>query len=157
MSLRFRTARLLFLSLSVASATLAGCAIRYHYQAKIIEIRLRKSDDLTKVWSRITAVVEAQGYRLDPSLLQSSMMSRTFSRPLRFFSPPSIIDVDLDEKSNVLYLKKIRVGQAKSTSSWDVDSKVQALRDKLAEVLPGTTITIVTIQQEGQTDLFPGM
>lgn len=85
------------------------------------------------------------------------MMSRRFSRPLRFFSPPSIIDVDLDEKSNLLYLKKIRVGQTKNTSSWDTDSKVQALRDKLAEALPGTTVTIVNIEEQGQTDLFPGM
>jgi hypothetical protein len=89
---------------SAAVATMSGCVIHYQYQAKIVEIRLQKGDDLTKVWSRITAVVEA----LDPSLLESSMMSRRFSRPLRFFSPPSIIDVDLDEKSNLPYLKKIR-------------------------------------------------
>jgi hypothetical protein len=136
---------------------MSSCVIHYQYQAKIVEIRLRKSDDLTKVWSRITAVVEALGYRSDPFLLESSMMSRRFSRPLRFFSPPSIIDVDLDEKSNLLYLKKIRVGHAKNTSSWDTDSRVQALRDKLAEALPELTVTIVTIQAEGQADLFPGM
>jgi hypothetical protein len=130
MSLSFRTTRLLFLSVTIA--TLAGCAIHYHYQAKIIEIRLRKSEDLANVWSRITAVVEAQGYRSDSSLLESSMMSRRFSRPLRFFSPPSTIHVDLYEKSNVLYLKKIRVGQIKSGSSWDLDSGVNALRDKIS-------------------------
>jgi hypothetical protein len=83
--------------------------------------------------------------------------SHTYSRPLRFFSPPSIIDVDFDEKSHVLWVKKIRVGQVKNTSSWDVDSRVQALRDKLAEALPELTVTIVTIQAEGQADLFPGM
>jgi hypothetical protein len=54
-------------------------------------------------------------------------------------------------------VKKIRVGQVKNTSSWDVDSRVQALRDKLAEALPELTVTIVTIQAEGQADLFPGM
>jgi hypothetical protein len=100
--------------LSIAVATMSGCVIHYQYQAKIIEIRFRKSDDLTKIWSRITTVVEALGYHSDPSLLETSLMSRRFSRPLRFFSSPSIIDVDLDEKSNVLYLKKIRVGRVKA-------------------------------------------
>jgi hypothetical protein len=57
--------------------------------------------------------------------------------------------------SNVLRLRKIAVGQTKGTSSWDIDSRVQTLRDKLAEALPELTITIITIPAEGQTDLFP--
>jgi len=153
MSLGIRTTRLLFLAVSVAA--ISGCVIDYRYEAKIIEIHLRKSDDLAATWSRIAAVVEALGYRSDPSLLESSMMSRRFSRPLRFFSPPSNIDVDLDEKSNVLYLTKIMVGQAKSTSSWDVDSRVQPLRDKLAEAFPELNVTIVTTLREGRADFFP--
>ena len=65
--------------------------------------------------------------------------------------------MDLDEKSNVLSFMKIRVDQVKNTSSSDVDSRVNELRGKLAEALPGTTVSIVTVQEEGQTDLFPGM
>jgi hypothetical protein len=154
MSLRFRTPRLLLLSIAIA--TLAGCVIHYHYQAKIIEIRLLRQDHRVDVWSRIDRVVESLGYRLT-MVAEIPSESRTYSRPLRFFSPPSMIQVDFDEKSHVLRVKKIRVGQVKNTSSWDVDSRVQALRDKLAEALPELTVTMVTVQAEGQADLFPGM
>jgi hypothetical protein len=40
-------------------------------------------------------------------------------------------------------------------SGWDLDPRVQALRDKLAEALPELTVSIITIHAEGQTDLFP--
>ncbi|MFY9985133.1 MAG: SDR family NAD(P)-dependent oxidoreductase [Chthoniobacterales bacterium] len=83
-----------------------------------------------------------------------SIDRRSYSRPLRFLSPPSIIRVESDEKSNVLRVTKIRVGQTKGVSSWDIDSRVNELRDKLAEALPGLAIKIVTMRAEGQTDLF---
>jgi len=83
--------------------------------------------------------------------------SHSYSRPLRFLSPPSMTNVEFDETSNMLRLKKIRVGQVKNTSSWDIDSGVLALRDKLAEALPELTVSIVTIREVGQADLFPGM
>jgi hypothetical protein len=99
MSLRFRTPRLLLLSIAIA--TLAGCVIHYHYQAKIIEIRLLRQDHRVDVWSRIDRVVESLGYRLT-MVAEIPSESHTYSRPPRFFSPPSIIDVDFDEKSHVL-------------------------------------------------------
>ncbi|MBV8277940.1 MAG: hypothetical protein JO170_22125 [Verrucomicrobia bacterium] len=135
-------------------ATFAGCVIHYQYQAKIIEIRLPQRDHRVTVWRRIDRVVESLGYSLSgASALPPE--SHTYSRPLRFFSPPSRISVVFDQKSNVLWVKKIAVGQTKGVSSWDVDSRVQPLRDKLAEALPETTVSIVTIQAEGQADLFP--
>jgi hypothetical protein len=52
---------------------------------------------------------------------------------------------------------RIRVGQTKGAgaSSWDIDPHITELRDKLAEMLPGLTLTIVAIRAEGQADLFP--
>jgi hypothetical protein len=133
---------------------MTGCVIHYQYQAKIIEIRLRKSDDRAEVWNRIGTVIEGSGYNLSSSS-EISIDRRSYSRPLRFLSPPSTIRVESDEKSNVLRVTKIRVGQTKGVSSWDIDSRVNELRDKLAEALPGLAIKIVTIRAEGQTDLFP--
>jgi hypothetical protein len=67
MPLRFRTPRLLLLSIAIASP--AGCVIHYHYQAKIIEIQLLRQDHRVDVWSRIDRAVESLGYRLTTPLV----------------------------------------------------------------------------------------
>jgi hypothetical protein len=146
------TCRLLLLSLAVASIT--GCLIHYQYDAKIIEIRARKADDKTRIWSAIDSVVSLMDYDLS-SHSGTAGETRSYFRPLRYFSRPSSIKVAFDETSNMFRITKIRVGSTKGTSSWDIDSHVEDLRDKLAAALPGLSVTIVTIKAEGQADLFP--
>jgi hypothetical protein len=115
---------------------------------------VRKLDDSVRVWSAIETVVKPLGYSLSSSS-GFSVDSRSYFRPLRFFSPPSTINVAFDEDSNAFRIKKIRVGSTKGASSWDIDSHVEDLREKLAAALPGLIVTVVTIKAEGQADLFP--
>ena len=81
--------------------------------------------------------------------------TRSYFRPLRFSSPAGAIVVQFDKKLDLFRVKKVRAGQTKGASSWDLDSHITEVRDKLAEMLPGLTLTIVTIRAEGQADLFP--
>jgi hypothetical protein len=147
-----RISTLLLLCATVASMT--GCLIHYHYAAKIIEIRVRNRNDSVRVWSAIEAVVKASGYRLS-SGSENSIETRSYFRPLRFFTLGRTIDVAFDGRSSVFRIKKIRVGQTKGASSWDIDPHVADLREKLAAALPGMIVTIVTIEAEGQADLVP--
>ena len=137
-----------------ATVSMTGCLIHYHYDAKTIEIRVRKRDDSVRVWSAIETVVKPLGYRLSSSS-EIPVETRSYFHPPGFFSQPSIISVAFDEKSNVFRIKKIRLGPTKGASTWDIDSRVGDLREKLAAALPGMTVTIVTIKAEGQADLFP--
>jgi hypothetical protein len=55
-------ASLLALLLFGICSFLSGCLIHYHYQANVIEIQLRPSDDPRKIWSAIDDVAEGLGY-----------------------------------------------------------------------------------------------
>ena len=133
---------------------MSGCLVHYQYQAKIIEVRLRRGSDQIKVWTAIDTVAKSLGYHLS-SGSETGGESRTYARSLHFFSPASTINVEFNKTSNLFRLTKKRVGQTKGDSSWDIDSRVTELRDRLAEALPGFAIMIVTIKAEGQADLFP--
>jgi hypothetical protein len=143
-----------FLLLCLAAAPLTGCLIHYQYNAKIIEVRLHRGDDPANVWSAIDTAVASMGYGLS-SIPGPASETRSSFRPLRFFSPASTIVVQFDKKLDLFRVKKVCVEQTKGASSWDLDSHIAELRDKLAEMLPGLTLTIVTIRAEGQADLFP--
>jgi hypothetical protein len=127
---------------------------KYFVCAKIIEVRLHRGDDPENVWSAIDTAVKSMRYGLS-SIPSPASETRSYFRPLRFFSSASTIVVQFDKKLDLFRLKKVRVGQTKGASSWDIDSHIAELRDKLAEMLPGLTLTIVTIRAEGQADLFP--
>jgi hypothetical protein len=106
MSSGIRTTRLLFLS--VAIATVAGCAIHYHYTEK-----RRPGQRLEPDYGRGRSAGIPLGFFPFGEFHDEPQV---FS-PTAFLFSPRTIHVDLDEKSNVLYLKKIRVGQIKSGSS----------------------------------------